>query len=278
MLLQENNNVGGNRDKKRKSEIVRVYEEYFNRGSCYQTRNELSSGLCCLAEYARPLSITFPPRMEKLWGKGHKSLSKMGEKFLRLLAGYGADVQKRFNVGAAEQQQRIFEEKLRMGYAQTTSQQHAKKPFYRHAVGKNDSESGCPEIRDKQHDTPLSFICGRSPFTTFHDTRFYKPVFDIINAGPRQRFTVLGNGGPILVHNCCQAVARDIMAWNMERIERAGYDILLSVHDELITEAPDNRRFSHGQLSKLLSTQPDWADGIPLAAGGFESYRYRKDD
>ena len=29
-----------------------------------------------------------------------------------------------------------------------------------------------------------------------------KPVYDLANAGPRKRFTVLSNEGPILVHNC----------------------------------------------------------------------------
>lgn len=78
--------------------------------------------------------------------------------------------------------------------------------------------------------------------------------------------------------NACQATARDVMAWNMERIEDADYEILLSVHDELITEAPDNENYSHEQLSSLLATQPPWADGLPLAAGGFDAYRYRKAD
>lgn len=29
-----------------------------------------------------------------------------------------------------------------------------------------------------------------------------KPVYDIANAGPRQRFTILSNKGPLIVHNC----------------------------------------------------------------------------
>ena len=29
-----------------------------------------------------------------------------------------------------------------------------------------------------------------------------KPVYDITNAGPRRRFTVLTDGGPVIVHNC----------------------------------------------------------------------------
>ena len=84
--------------------------------------------------------------------------------------------------------------------------------------------------------------------------------------------------GGKLFENACQSTARDVMAWNMERVENAGYEIVLSVHDELITETPDDLAHSHEELSALLATVPSWAEGLPLAASGFETQRYRKDD
>lgn len=84
--------------------------------------------------------------------------------------------------------------------------------------------------------------------------------------------------GGKLFENACQATARDVMAWNMQRIEDAGYEIILSVHDELITEAPDSDDYSVEGLSALLAARPSWAEGLPLAAGGFSGYRYRKGD
>lgn len=83
-------------------------------------------------------------------------------------------------------------------------------------------------------------------------------------------------GGKI-VENITQAVARDVMAWAMPNIEDTGFRIVLTVHDEIITEAPDTPEYSHDYLSKILSTPPLWADGLPLAAAGFEAYRYKKD-
>lgn len=83
--------------------------------------------------------------------------------------------------------------------------------------------------------------------------------------------------GGKLFENICQAVARDVMAANMPIIDKAGYEILLTVHDELITEAQDNEEFNADGLSALLSTPPEWAEGLPLAAGGYAEYRYRKD-
>lgn len=83
--------------------------------------------------------------------------------------------------------------------------------------------------------------------------------------------------GGKLFENICQAFARDIMAYNMQGIEGAGYEIILSVHDELITEAPDTEEYTGDNLSELLATNPPWAEDMPLAAGGFHSQRYRKD-
>ncbi|EHI3196426.1 DNA polymerase [Salmonella enterica] len=83
--------------------------------------------------------------------------------------------------------------------------------------------------------------------------------------------------GGKLVENVTQAAARDVLAGNMPLIEDAGYSIVLTVHDEVICEAPDTDDFNDKALSALLSTNPEWAPDIPLNAGGFEAYHYRKD-
>lgn len=83
--------------------------------------------------------------------------------------------------------------------------------------------------------------------------------------------------GGKLFENVCQAVARDVMAHNMPAIEDAGYQVVLTVHDEVICEAPDSDDFNADHLSALLSNNPPWAPDMPLAAGGFEAYRYKKD-
>ena len=83
--------------------------------------------------------------------------------------------------------------------------------------------------------------------------------------------------GGKLFENVCQAVARDVMAHNMPAIQGAGYDLVLTVHDEVICEAPDEAEFNAEHLASLLAATPPWADGMPLAAAGFETYRYKKD-
>lgn len=92
-----------------------------------------------------------------------------------------------------------------------------------------------------------------------------------------RKWTRISTHGGKLFENLCQAVARDVMAANMPRIEAAGYQIVLTVHDEIIAEAPDQPEFNADHLASLLATNPDWAPDMPLAAAGFETYRYRKD-
>jgi DNA polymerase len=55
-----------------------------------------------------------------------------------------------------------------------------------------------------------------------------------------------------------------------------GFEIVVTVHDEIICEAPDNPSFNDGVLAALMAQGEDWTEGLPLAAAGFEAKRYRK--
>lgn len=82
--------------------------------------------------------------------------------------------------------------------------------------------------------------------------------------------------GGKLTENIVQALCRDILAWSMPGVEAAGYKIVLSVHDELITEVPDTDDYTTEELCALMCDLPIWAKGFPLAAEGDIMYRYRK--
>jgi len=81
--------------------------------------------------------------------------------------------------------------------------------------------------------------------------------------------------GGKLAGNCCQTSARDILVQALPRIEAAGYPVVLTVHDEVVTEVDSS--MDHKRLVEVLSECPDWAAGLPLAAAGFTTTRYRKD-
>ena len=97
-----------------------------------------------------------------------------------------------------------------------------------------------------------------------------------INQYTRQWARIKTHGGK-LAENVTQAVARDVLFANLHAIEAAGYDVLLTIHDEVLTEAPDTNAFNADALAEIMSRVPQWAPGLPLAAAGFEAYRFRKD-
>ena len=103
-----------------------------------------------------------------------------------------------------------------------------------------------------------------------------KITYSGVNQYTRKYETLETYGGK-LVENIVQATARDVLACGMIGAEKAGYEICLHVHDELITETPDDPAYSAEGLSALMAKGPGWSFGLPLAAAGFECSRYRKD-
>lgn len=79
-----------------------------------------------------------------------------------------------------------------------------------------------------------------------------------------------------LVENATQAIARDILAEAMARIEDEGLNIVAHVHDEVIIEAPKGK-YTVEEICQLMAANPDWCDGLPLAAAGYKGDYYFKD-
>lgn len=97
------------------------------------------------------------------------------------------------------------------------------------------------------------------------------------NPYTRQWGKVKTYGGKLL-ENITQAVACDQLAECMPAAELAGYETVLSVHDELVTETPDSEDFTADELAEIMCSDLGWNAGLPLAAAGFETYRYQKAD
>lgn len=79
-----------------------------------------------------------------------------------------------------------------------------------------------------------------------------------------------------VVENLTQAIACDILCEALLRLDGSGFDAVLTIHDEIITEAPNTPEFSAQRLEEIMSSHCPWAKDLPLVAAGFESQRYHK--
>ena len=82
--------------------------------------------------------------------------------------------------------------------------------------------------------------------------------------------------GGAIIENIIQAIARDIMALAMLNAERAGFDVLLTVHDEVIAEAKKILERSIDEFVLLMLVDEKWTKGCPVNAEGWRGFRYKK--
>lgn len=80
--------------------------------------------------------------------------------------------------------------------------------------------------------------------------------------------------GGKFVENIVQAIARDILAEAMMRLEKKRFNIVMHIHDEVVIESDSS---SIEEINEIMSLVPSWAPGLILDADGFESEFYKKD-
>lgn len=81
--------------------------------------------------------------------------------------------------------------------------------------------------------------------------------------------------GGVFVENVVQAISRDLMVHAMLNIEASDYEIVLTVHDEILAE----RKKGNGCLKEfedLMVITPEWGKEIPIKTEGWVGNRYRK--
>lgn len=129
-----------------------------------------------------------------------------------------------------------------------------------------------------------SFLCYADPkiargHKKFEDgTITYMGTDSGVKGGVFAQWTRLSTYGGKLVENACQSLAADIMAHGMQEAEDDGFEIVLTVHDEIVAEDGLEGGSTNTTLAEFMATPPDWlGDDMPLAAAGFETDRYRKD-
>jgi DNA polymerase len=95
-----------------------------------------------------------------------------------------------------------------------------------------------------------------------------------------KQWTFIETYGGKLVENIVQAIARDLLAFAMLRLNEAGFNIVMHVHDEAICEVSfrtDSAQYQLEKMCEIMGESVYWAPGLPLRADGYLTDYYKKD-
>jgi DNA polymerase len=111
----------------------------------------------------------------------------------------------------------------------------------------------------------------RTPWGELRDTVTVEQTDSVTHQWRREKLI-----GSSCFQSAVQAIARDLLMHGVMNVESAGYRVVLRVHDELLSCNPVGFG-SVDEFGALMCRAPAWADGLPLAFGGWRDKRFRKD-
>lgn len=120
------------------------------------------------------------------------------------------------------------------------------------------------------------------------DISYFKPFLQLVDSpyGVKETLHYYGESattrqwavektfGGKLTENIVQAISFDLMMYSMVQLEKAGFPIVLTVHDEAVSECDENK--SLDDFKRVMQTPPAWAHDLPLKVGAWEGQRYKK--
>lgn len=152
-------------------------------------------------------------------------------------------------------------------------------------------------IRVLQHGQPIILNRNMSVFTqkgvlfiqlpSGRRLSYLQPKLEVNKFGNGYALTYMGQNqytkkwerldtyGGKLVENITQAVARDVLAEALVRLDLAGYKTVMHIHDEIVAEQPIGQG-SIEEMCRLMCVKPAWGKTLPLKAKGFVSPYYKK--
>ena len=80
-----------------------------------------------------------------------------------------------------------------------------------------------------------------------------------------------------LIENATQAFARDVFMDRVLALRKAGHNVILRVHDEVVIEADlDNAEDASKDIDRIMSEPPEWCKSLPLGTDVEQMERYTK--
>lgn len=187
----------------------------------------------------------------QLWGSGYNGLCRVAKVFRKFLGGYERGVRRGVRLGQNQQRAGVLERKLPLGDSQNKLLKQAQQFRHGHSIIE-------PTNRDTKINIDVQITPGARRFR----------VYDLINCGPKTRFVVKGDTGPMLVHNCCQALAFAVIKYQgLKAIEisKGVVRLGLNVHDEWVTASKDeDLEVVVPALFQAMTSVPPWLEGCPL--------------
>jgi DNA polymerase len=104
--------------------------------------------------------------------------------------------------------------------------------------------------------------------------RWGKPSINYM--GVDKRWGPVETYGGKLVENITQAIARDCLSCAIERLEAAGYKIVMHIHDEVVIDCPLIPADLE-TVNAIMSQHMPWGPDLPLNADGWTGPYFRKE-
>ena len=109
------------------------------------------------------------------------------------------------------------------------------------------------------------------------DALHYYGVHQDAKKGEKKaKWGVVSTYGGKLTENITQAIARDCLAESLIRVNAAGYQTIMHVHDEVVLDVPIAQADLDG-VCELMGQPISWAPGLLLKAAGSVTSYYKKD-
>lgn len=196
------------------------------------SRNDIPSRVEYLGTDASTLWKSAKQRLEELWRQGDNGLRSLAILIQKLYGRYGPILVPGLKSGSHRQFEGVLPGELSLGHPATAKQKPANKYTYRNPGGCYDCNRSSGGIRVKHGHTSCESIQVRVPAGESLISAGTEEVFDIMNAGPRNRFVMRGTSAPFISHNCNGAVyTDDTGSWSEL------HDTKLQALDSILTEA-----------------------------------------
>lgn len=271
---QEDGGVGVSEEQ---DQVLRVREIAVDKCGEHDARHVEAPGVRSLAVDEGSLHTSDASSVGELRWSGYFRLRALARIVRGFLGRHGADLRSRVGHRASEQQRQLQQAELSLGDTSGQLPEPPSKQDNRHAERSDASLRSGRGLRDRNDDAcvPVGERLAREE--NVRQAGRYEQVFDVLNAGPNRRFTIVGDDGRlVLVHNCIQAIARDLLAEGIQNAEDAGLNPIFHFHDEIGCEVDEDDEDALRTLIECMTRVPKWAGDMPVRAEGYEDSFYHK--